>query len=209
MPAALPRYVKSFTLALSVAGSWHLPAAAETVREIDATLQQQILTAPGTDTAGAPGRTRVVEYFDYNCSFCRKLAPELVRLRTASPGVSITFKDWPIFGGISVYAAKSALAAQWQGKYLAAHEALMSAPRLVQEAQVDDILKQAGIDVPRLKQDLQAHATDINALLSRNAAEARALGIRGTPGLLVGRHVEVNIAGLSDLQSAVERAGPP
>jgi protein-disulfide isomerase len=180
---------------------------AETVGHVPAAVQQQILASPGTAVTGAPkASVQIVEYFDYNCSFCRKLAPQLTQLQAGSPDVSITYKEWPIFGGISVYAAKSALAAQLQGRYVAAHDALISAPRLTQESQVDQILQRAGIDLPRLKQDLQAHASEISALLSRSDAEASALGLRGTPGLLVGRNIEMNNASLADLQTAVARA---
>ena len=206
MSVRAPRPIRILLATVCLIAAVQAPALAETAGQIDATLQQQILASPGTDIAGAPGKIRVVEYFDYNCSFCRKMAPELNRLLTESPTVSVTYKEWPIFGGISVYAAKSALASQYQGKYLVAHEALMGAPRLKQEEQVDAILKQAGVDVARLKQDLAAHSADINALLSRSAAEAKAIGLRGTPGLLVGRNVEINIDGLPDLKSAVARA---
>lgn len=206
MTARMPRLMRIVLPTLCLALAAQTPARAETAGQIDPGLQQQILANPGTDIAGGAGKTRVVEYFDYNCSFCKKLAPHLAQLQAESPAVSITYKEWPIFGGISVYAAKSALAAQWQGKYLTAHDALMGGTRLTQEAQVDGILKGAGVDIARLKQDLVAHAADINALLTRNASEARAIGLRGTPGLLVGRNVEINIAGLEDLKTAVAHA---
>jgi protein-disulfide isomerase len=113
--------------------------------------------------------------------------------------VAIVYKDWPIFGGVSVYAAKAALAATWQGKYLVAHDTLITGPRLTQEDQVDAELKGAGIDMTQLAKDRTSHAAEIVALLKRSDTEAHALGIRGTPGVLVGRQVlpgTVNLAGL-------------
>ena len=93
--------------------------------------QRQVLTEPGTPALGsASAEITVVEYFDYNCPFCRKLAPAFDALTAADHTVAVIYKEWPIFGGASVYAARSALAANYQGKYLQAHDALISAPRL-------------------------------------------------------------------------------
>jgi protein-disulfide isomerase len=104
--------------------------------------------------------------------------------------VQIIYKEWPIFGPVSQYAARSALAANWQGKFLAAHNALISAPDDLDEpSQVDSVLKGAGVDLKRLADDRTRHAAEIDAALGRNAAEARGLGLRGTPGFLIGRQL--------------------
>jgi protein-disulfide isomerase len=150
-----------------------------------------------------------VEFFDYNCPFCRKLAPSIHALIDKDHEVAVVFKEWPIFGGISVYAARSALAAQWQGKYLTAHDALISAPRLSLEAQVDETLQKAGINLVELKRTLAAHGAQIDAILARTDAEAHSLGIHGTPGLLVGRNVCTDIGDLAALQNAVAQARQP
>jgi protein-disulfide isomerase len=101
-----------------------------------------------------------------------------------------------------------ALAANYQGKYLQAHDALVSAPRLFQNEQVDEALQRAGIDMPQLKRDAKEYRGSIEALLSRNNSEAHQLGLRGTPGILVGRTVASNIANLTDLQAAVSILAP-
>jgi protein-disulfide isomerase len=102
-----------------------------------------------------------------------------------------------------VYAARSALAARWQGKYLPAHDALMNGSRLVQNDQVDATLKRAGINVDTLKKDQISHAKDIDALLSRNDAEAHALNLRGTPGVVIGRQLLPGIVDLNGLKQLV------
>ncbi|HEX3396733.1 MAG TPA: DsbA family protein [Steroidobacteraceae bacterium] len=162
--------------------------------------QATLIANTGKQTAGAPDAdVTVVEYFDYNCPFCRELAPELQSLIAQDHKVALVYKEWPIFGGVSVYAARAALAAAWQGKYLVAHETLITGPRLTQDDQVNAELKGAGIDMAQFAKDRSNHATEIDAQLSRSDAEAHALGIRGTPGLLVGRQVlpgTVNLAGL-------------
>jgi protein-disulfide isomerase len=169
--------------------------------------QKQMLTEPGTPILGSehPNIT-VVEYFDYNCSFCKKLAPAFGDLVGKDHKVAVLYKEWPIFGGVSAYAAKSALAAQWQGKYLQAHDALIGGPRLANEAQVDATLQRAGLDMGRLKADLSSHALEINQLLDRNQIEAQALSLQGTPGMVVGRFVVPGIGDLQSLESAVDAA---
>jgi protein-disulfide isomerase len=89
---------------------------------------------------------------------------------------------------------------------LAAHEALISAPRLSQETEVDETLQKAGINVLELKRTLATHGAQIDALLARNNSEAHSLGMRGTPGLLVGRDVSTAIGDLAALQVAVAEA---
>jgi protein-disulfide isomerase len=182
-------------------------AFAETPLLISLEAQKRIIDSPGVPLLGATSPdVVVVEYFDFNCPFCRKLAPSIRALLKTDPKVAVVYKDWPIFGGVSVYAARCALAAQWQGKYEKAHDALISAPRLSQNDQVDETLLRAGIDIGRIHRDLQQHGADIEALLTRNSNEARALGIRGTPGILVARQTISNIGDLADLQAAVSNA---
>jgi protein-disulfide isomerase len=169
--------------------------------------QKQMLTDPGTPTLGAarPDLT-VVEYFDYNCGYCRALAPAFDTLVGKDHNVAVLYKEWPIFRGVSAYAAKSALAAQYQGKYLQAHEALMNGPRLAQESQVDATLQRAGINMARLKADLASHGQEIDQLLRRNEVEANALNLQGTPGIVVGKFVVHNIGDLQALETAIDHA---
>jgi protein-disulfide isomerase len=182
-------------------------AIAATASVIPIKQQNLILKDPGTAVLGAKAaEVTVVEYFDYNCPYCRTLAPSIRALIESDHKVAVVFKEWPIFGGVSVYAARCALASQWQGKYLAAHDALISAPRLSQETEVDDTLRKAGINLSELKKALAENSAKIDAILTRNDSEARSLGIRGTPGLLVGRDVSNNVDDLAALQTAVAKA---
>jgi protein-disulfide isomerase len=182
-------------------------AIAATASVISLKQQNVILKDPGTAVLGAKDpEVTVVEYFDYNCPYCRKLAPSIHALIESDRKVAVVFKEWPIFGGISVYAARCALASQWQGKYLAAHDALINAPRLSQEAEVDETLRRAGINLSELKKALSENSANIDATLARNNSEAHSLGMRGTPGLLVGRDVSINIGDLAALQAAVAEA---
>ncbi|HEY4443737.1 MAG TPA: DsbA family protein [Steroidobacteraceae bacterium] len=182
-------------------------AGAQEIQLITLAGQKQMLTKPGTDPVGArrPDVT-IVEYFDYNCPYCKQLVPTFEALLAQDPKIAILYKDWPILGPVSRYAAASALAAGWQGKYLAAHDALIKGPRLAQNEQVDTILKSAGVNMDTLKKDRTSHAREIAALLERNDEEAHALSLDGTPGLVVGRQLVPGIAKLSDLQGLVGNA---
>jgi protein-disulfide isomerase len=179
-------------------------ASAEDVQLITRAGQKQMLAKPGTDTVGARHPdVIIVEYFDYNCPYCKKLVPALQALLAQDPKIAILYKDWPILGPVSQYAAASALAAGWQGKYLVAHDALMNGPRLAQDEQVDAILQTAGVNLDTLKKDRASHAKEIAALLERNDEEAHALTLQGTPGLVVGRQLVAGIADVSDLKRLV------
>jgi protein-disulfide isomerase len=179
-------------------------AAAQDVALIARDGVKQMLANPGTTPVGA--RTPdvvIVEYFDYNCSYCKKLVPVLRALLAQDPHLGLVYKDWPILGPASEYAAASALAAGWQGKYLVAHEALIGGPRLAGNDQVDDILQGAGVNMTALKNDRVSHASEIAALLARNDEEAGALTLKGTPGLVVGRQLVAGTTDLSTLKQLV------
>jgi len=132
------------------------------------------------------GDITIVEYFDYQCPYCRKVHPVLTKVARDDGHVRLVFKDWPIFGGVSVYAARMALAAKYQDKFSEAHDALISLDEKLTEQKVDATLAAAGIDVGRAKSDLKAKASAIDAILSRNNMQATALGFQGTPGFIIG-----------------------
>ena len=170
---------------------------------VSALAQPPIMPAAGAKDADVT----IVEFFDYNCPFCKETAPELQKLLRADPKVRILYKEWPIFGGVSDYAARSALAANWQSRFLIAHDALIgSAHDLDEPSQVDAVLKSAGVDLTQLARDRTAHATEITAILSRDAKEAATLGFKGTPGIVVGRQLLPRSLTLKDLQELTQNA---
>ena len=178
--------------------------AAQGILRITAAGQKEMLTNPGTDVAGAADAdVTIIEFLDYNCPYCKKFAPALHSLLAEDHKIAVLYKDWPILGEISVYAAKAALAARWQGKYLAAHDALINGPGLSHNDQVDATLKRAGIDLAALKKDLASHAAEIDALLARNDSEASALHLRGTPGIVIGRDLLPGIVDSNGLKQLV------
>ena len=138
-------------------------------------------------TGNPDGDITIVEYFDYNCPYCRKIAPEIRQVVQDDGKVRLVLKDWPILGEVSVIAARMALASRYQDKYIQAHEAMMGANAKLTEPRIRELLAAAGIDVDRLDRDLVTNAKAIDAILGRNDDQAKAFGFRGTPSFIVGK----------------------
>jgi protein-disulfide isomerase len=147
-----------------------------------------VLRDPEIPVAGnADGDISIVEYFDYQCPYCRKLEPELRQVVQDDGKVRLIWKDWPILGPISVVASRMALAARYQDKYVQAHEALIGVNSKLTEPRIRELLAAAGIDVDRLARDLAGNAKAIDAVLARNNDQATAFGFKGTPAFIVGK----------------------
>jgi protein-disulfide isomerase len=146
--------------------------------------------------AGKTYDVTVVEFFDYNCPYCRRMEPVLNALLRTDPKLRIVYRDWPIFGPASREAARAAIASQWQGKHAAFHDALLASPARLDSAGIRAAAAKARVDWPRLQRDLKTHGADIDGLLARTDGVARAIGFNGTPALIVGSRV---VAGAVDL----------
>ena len=130
------------------------------------------------------GDVTIVEFFDYNCPYCRKAFKDLEKVMKSDDKLKVVFKEYPIFGGASQIAARAALAADKQGKYFAFHKALLEAESRVTEEIVFRKAKEVGLDVERLKKDMKGR--DITASIAETKSLADRLGIRGTPAFYVG-----------------------
>jgi len=149
--------------------------------------RDSVLRDPEIPSLGNPkGDLTIVEFFDYQCPYCRKMAPDLAKLTQEDGNIRLVLKDWPVFGDISVYAAKLALASKYQNKYPQAHQALIETDSKLTVDAVNDRLAKAGVDVAAATADLAAHQKTIDDLLARNSAQAEAFGFQGTPGFIVG-----------------------
>ncbi len=147
-----------------------------------------VLRDPDIPVAGnADGDITIVEYFDYQCPYCRKIEPELRQVVQDDGKVRLIWKDWPILGPISVVATRMALASRYQDKYIQAHEAMMAVNSKLTEPRIREVLAGAGIDIDRLNRDLATNAKAIDALVARNNDQATAFGFKGTPSFIVGK----------------------
>jgi protein-disulfide isomerase len=154
----------------------------------DVLTEALVLRDPEIPVAGnAAGDITIVEFFDYQCPYCRKLAPELRQVVHDDGKVRLVLKDWPILGPVSVTASRMALASKYQDKFIQAHDALIGVNSKLTEARIRELLAGAGIDVDRLDRDLAANAKAIDTILARNNDQATAFDFRGTPSFIVGK----------------------
>lgn len=147
-----------------------------------------ILHDPEAPETGNPkGDVTIINYFDYNCPFCKRSAPDLEKVVQRDGKIRLVYKDWPILSESSVYGAQIALGAKFQGKYQAAHLALMALPgSKVPNDDMRDAVAAAGVDMAQLQRDLRTHGDTITALLRRTLTQADAMGLMGTPVYLIG-----------------------
>ena len=185
----------------------------ERQREADAAQAKETLKARANDIfqdkqspvgGNAQGNVTLVEFFDYNCPYCRLMAPIMEQAVADDPQLRIVYKEFPILGPDSVFAAKAALAAEQQGKYREFHKALYGSRTRVTEAAVLKIAAETGLDVERMKGDMQK--PDIQALIDRNAELAQALRITGTPGFVAGEQIFPGATDLATLKKLIEQA---
>lgn len=167
--------------ALLLTGRIARSAANEATRET-------LLADPEAPAAGNPdGDLTIVDFFDYNCPYCKASAVHLERVVKADGNVRLVYKDWPVLTPTSIIGAKLTLGAKYQDKYLAAHHALMNVPGYgISQQQMIDAVRKSGVDMNRLEADIEAHDADVTGLIKRNMEIADAIGLQGTPGFLVG-----------------------
>jgi len=164
--------------------------------------REEVFTDPVTPLLGNPdGDVTIVEFFDYQCPFCKSSYPELKRFVADDGNVGLIMRDWPIFGPSSQLASERVLALDPEG-YRIAHEALMATDGRLTESDVREILDDAGVDgLPA------AHTPDVVAeTLSRNDRMANAFGLAGTPAFVIGSKVYGGVLDARGLAQAVLEA---
>ncbi len=150
------------------------------------------------------GDITVVEFFDYNCGFCRRSGPALKALLDSDPNVRVIMREWPILGEASVFAARAALAARNQGKYEEFHWGLMTGAGRASEATVRQLATDLGMDVDKLMADMATMSVD--AHIDESNQLARTLGFTGTPAFIVGGNLRPGFMNEEELKQAVNAA---
>ncbi len=145
---------------------------------------EQIFRDKSDFVAGNPnGKVTMVEFFDYNCGWCKKGFPEVVSLIESDKDLRFVMKEFPIFGEDSEYAARAAIASIKQGKYWDLHVALFQHEGKIAKDSVDEIASGIGLNMDQLKKDMEDPATQ--EILVRNRNLAQALAINGTPAFII------------------------
>lgn len=150
------------------------------------------------------GKVTLVEFFDYNCGYCKRALGDMTRLMQANPDLRVILRDLPILSEGSVEAAKVANAAskQFKGqKFWEFHQKLLGSRGQVGKEQALTVAKEAGADMDRLEKDLTAPSATTG--IDESAQLAKALQLNGTPTFVIGREVVIGAVGFDELQSKV------
>ena len=179
----------------------------------DASQAQAVLSAnraaleqdPNAPVLGNPeGDVTVVEFFDYNCGYCRRTFEDVHTLMSDDTNVRVVMREWPILGEESVYAARASLASRNQGKYEEFHNALMRNEGRANEASVMRIAGELGMDVEQLKLDMDA--PEVVAHIQTSMQLTQALGLNGTPAFIFGEQLVPGAIELEQMQALVAQS---
>jgi len=167
--------------------------------------RKDLVDDPNAPVLGNPtGDVTLVEFFDYRCPYCRQVEPWLQTLIREDPALRVVEKELPILGPASVYAAHVAIAALKQGKHTQFRNALMAKKGNIDEAIILQVAEAAGLDIDRIKADM--NGPDIDSEIRRSMEIAQALGLGGTPGFIVGTELVPGATDLATLKSMVDDA---
>lgn len=155
--------------------------------------------------AGNPdGDVTVVEFFDYNCGYCKKAMKDVTKLMGEDKNVKFVFVEMPILGRTSELAAKWAMASQNQDAYLEYHIALMENRGPITETALVKIAEKVGLDVEKMKTD--AESDEIEKMVNTKISKASKMGISGTPAFIIDGQLYGGYIGLESMKRAIAEA---
>jgi protein-disulfide isomerase len=169
-----------------------------------------IFTSPRQVNLGnAQGDVTLVEFFDYNCAFCKRAMADMLDLIKSDSKLRFVLKEYPVLGEGSVQAAQVAVAVRMQDKsggkkYLDFHTKLLGARGPADKAHALAAAKEAGFDTARIEKDVQSE--EVKQTLAEDLKLAEALGLNGTPSYVLPSEVVVGAVGLSALNAKVNVA---
>jgi len=176
-------------------------AEAERQQESVARMSAALFDSDAPSWGPADADVVLVEFFDYNCGYCKRSLPDIQALMESQDNLRIVFMEIPILAPSSEVAARAALAARNQGLYIEMHNALMSHRGELSEAVILQIAGDVGLDVEQLRQDMAA--PEIAAEIAANLDLAETIGVRGTPAFVIGDRVIPGAVGLAALEAAI------
>jgi protein-disulfide isomerase len=149
------------------------------------------------------GNVTMVEFFDYNCAFCKRALPDMMSLLSANPNLRFVLKEFPVLGDGSVEAAHVAVAARMQDptgkKYIEFHQKLLGGRGAADKARALAVAKEVGFDMARIEKDMDS--PEVKTTIDEDMKLADALGVNGTPSYVVGDEVVVGAVGLDELKA--------
>ena len=157
------------------------------------------------------GAVQVVEFFDYNCGYCKRAMADMMELMKADPKLKVVLKEFPVLGVGSVEAAQVGVAVRMQDptgkKYLDFHQKLLSGRGSVDKARAMAVAKEVGLDMGKLEKDLAS--AEVKNTLEENFKLAEAMGMNGTPSYVIGKQVVIGAVGVDSLKEriGIDRCG--
>ncbi|WP_062562788.1 DsbA family protein [Paracoccus aminovorans] len=168
-------------------------------------LRKALERDPAAPVLGNPkGDITLTEFFDYNCPFCRKMVEPMHRLITSDPKLRVVFREWPVFGEDSEFAARASLASLHQGRYWQFHTALFRTKGRVTQEATTRAAREVGLDTARLERDMAAEPVERHISMSGMLAEH--MGLVGTPTFVAGDEGAFGQYSLDELRGLVQRA---
>lgn len=149
----------------------------------------------------AKGDISMVEFFDYNCGFCKRAFGDVLSILESDKNLRLVVKEFPILGPGSVFASRAAIAAKEQGKYWDFHVALMQSRGSLDEGKVIAIAKKIGLDVDKLRADMKSDR--VTSEIEETYALANKLGVNGTPAFIIDDKLIPGAMGLQALEQQV------
>jgi protein-disulfide isomerase len=176
-------------------------------QEMLTALADQLFDNPLSPIAGNPdGDVTIVEFFDYNCPYCKKVTPDLAQLLESDGNIRFVYKEWPILSADSEIAARAALAAHQQSKdaYISLHDAMMAHRGKLDRNMIMALAATQGLNMERLETDMQGD--QVSAELEHVRRLADQIGIDGTPAFLIGDTVVPGAIDIEEMQRLVAAA---
>jgi protein-disulfide isomerase len=160
-------------------------------------------------TLGNPqGDVTMVEFFDYNCGYCKRALIDMLELMKSDPKLRVVLKEFPVLGPQSLEAAQVAIGVQMQDrsgkKYLDFHQKLLTGRGQIDRARALAVAKEVGLDVARIERDMGS--AEVRTTLEESLKLAEALGLNGTPSYVIGSDVVIGAVGLAALREKVNTA---
>jgi protein-disulfide isomerase len=184
-------------------------AAAEKARTTIKTNNATIFNSPHEVVLGNPhGNVTMVEFFDYNCGYCKHALPDMMKLLQTDPNLKFVLKEFPVLGEGSVEAAHVAVAARMQdptgAKYIEFHQKLLGGRGAADKTRALAVAKEVGFDMGRLMKDMDSE--EVKTTIAENLKLADTLGVDGTPSYVVGDELVVGAVGYDELSKKIAAA---
>jgi len=162
----------------------------------------------GVTIGNKDGDVTLVEFFDYNCGYCKRAMADMLDLMKTDPKLKVVLKEFPVLSQGSIEAAQVAVAVRMQDpsgkKYLDFHQKLLGGRGPADKARALAVAKDVGLDMTKLEKDMTS--PEARATIEENMKLAEAMGMNGTPSYVIGKQVVIGAVGLDNLKEKIGSA---